>query len=109
VQCGNLILGEMEASNGFKSSTKMREPQLCDIFRMAGGRLFRFRHDSMDLAPPGGKDTDANGPRPIGHFWLCERCSNVYTLHNEPGRGVVILQLWPELPATKNDMHLPSP
>ena len=75
---------------------------------LAGGRLFRFRRESMDLAPAGGMDTGANGPRPIGHFWLCERCSNVYTLNYKPGQGVVILPLWPELPAAKTHMHLPA-
>jgi hypothetical protein len=45
----------------------------------------------------------------VGHFWLCERCSNVYTLNYQPHRGIVILPLWPELPPAKNEMHLPSP
>jgi hypothetical protein len=75
---------------------------------LGGGHLFRFRRDSMGLAPACGENTRANGPRPIGHFWLCERCSNIYTLNYKPGRGVVILPLWPVLPAAKNDMHLPA-
>jgi len=75
---------------------------------MAGGKLFRFPRERVDLASSDGKDTSADGSHPIGHFWLCERCSNVYTLHYEPGRGVVILTLWPELPAAKDNMHLPA-
>src|ERR1700682_3052696 len=75
---------------------------------LAGGRLFRFRRDSRDLAPAGGGDTGGRDSHRIGHFWLCERCSNVYTLHFEPERGVAITPLWPELPAASNDMHLPS-
>jgi hypothetical protein len=42
------------------------------------------------------------------HFWLCERCSNLYTLKYQPGQGVKILSLWPQLPAAENNMHLPS-
>ena len=75
---------------------------------LAGGKLFRFPREHREVAPMGGKDTCASGSHSIGHFWLCERCSNVYTLHYEPDRGVVILPLWPELPAAKNNMHLPA-
>jgi hypothetical protein len=73
---------------------------------LAGGKLFRFPRERHELAPTDGRDTSASGSHPIGHFWLCERCSSVYTLHYEPGRGVVIHALWPELPAAKNYMHL---
>ena len=39
----------------------------------------------------------------------CEQIgSGVYRLDYQPGRGVVILPLWPELPAAKNNMHLPA-
>jgi hypothetical protein len=75
---------------------------------MAGGRMFRFRRGSSEIPTGGGWDAAAGAAHMIGHFWLCERCSNVYTLHHEPGRGVVILPLWPELPAAKNSMHLPA-
>jgi len=75
---------------------------------MAGGKLFRFPREHRELASSDGKDASASGSHPIGHFWLCERCSNVYTLHFEHGRGVVILPLWPELPAAKDNMHLPA-
>jgi hypothetical protein len=76
--------------------------------RMAGGQLFRYRRDPMDLAPADGMDGGTNASRPTGHFWLCERCSNVYTLHYETGRGVVIDALRPELSAAQNNMHLPA-
>jgi hypothetical protein len=76
---------------------------------LAGGKLFRFRGDSGQHVATDGNDAGASGSHSVGHFWLCERCSNVYRLDNVPGRGVVILPLWPELPAAKNKMHLPSP
>jgi hypothetical protein len=75
---------------------------------MGGGKLFRFPREHRELASSDGKDASAGGSNAIGHFWLCERCSNVYTLHFEHGRGVVILPLWPELPAAKDNMHLPA-
>ena len=77
--------------------------------RLAGGKLFRFRRESGQNTPTDGNNGGASESHPVGHFWLCERCSIVYQLDYVPGRGVVILPLWPELPAAKNDMHLPSP
>jgi hypothetical protein len=76
---------------------------------LAGGKLFRFRRESGQHIPTDGNDAGASESHPVGHFWLCERCSNVYRLDYVPGRGVAILPLWPELPAAKNKMHLPSP
>jgi len=76
---------------------------------LAGGKLFRFPREHHETGPTNEKNTGASVSNPIEHFWLCERCSNIYTLHYEPGRGVVILPLWPQLPAAKNNMHLPSP
>lgn len=75
---------------------------------LAGGKLFRFPREHNEHASTNRNDARANDSRPIGHFWLCERCSNIYTLNFVIGRGVVILPLWPELPAARNKMHLPS-
>ncbi len=74
---------------------------------LSGGRMYRFRRDISQDTSTNGTDTGVGHAHPIGHFWLCERCSNVYRLDYRPGRGVVILPLWPELPAAKNNMHLP--
>jgi hypothetical protein len=88
---------------------KCANPNCAAAFEwLAGGRMFRFRRDSGELALAYGRDAGASRSHPVGHFWLCERCSNVYTLHYEPGRGVVILPLWPELPAAENKMRLPN-
>ena len=76
---------------------------------LSGGRLFRFPRNSVQQGSADETHSNAGGPYRIGHFWLCERCSNIYTLDYAAGRGVVILPLWPELPAAKNSMHLPSP
>lgn len=74
---------------------------------LAGGKLFRFHRESAGAAAAGGMEVNASVSHRIGHFWLCERCSNIYTLQYEAGRGVVILPLWPRLPAAKSNMHLP--
>jgi len=73
----------------------------------AGGKLFRFPRESA--AP----EVSASNPLArnvhlTGHFWLCEKCSSVYTLQDQPGHGIVIRPLWPELPAAKEEMRLPA-
>jgi len=75
---------------------------------LAGGKLFRFQREHKEFVSSNGTDSNAIGSHPVGHFWLCERCSSVYTLRYEPGRGVAIVPLWPELPAAKNYAHLPA-
>jgi hypothetical protein len=74
---------------------------------LAGGKLFRFQRDSgeSDQGAAGGAGSGFHGR---GHYWLCERCSNVYTLRLEPVRGITIVPLWPELPAAETHMHLPA-
>ena len=76
---------------------------------LAGGKLFRFARDSNEAESTSGNGASATRPHATGHFWLCERCANVYTLQYERGRGVVIRPLWPQLPAAENEMHLLAP
>jgi hypothetical protein len=75
---------------------------------LAGGKLFRFPRQGSEVHECGGAGSADGRTHSIGHFWLCERCSNIYRLQYEFARGVTILPLWPELPAAKNDMHLPA-
>lgn len=75
---------------------------------LGGGRLFRFPRDLTQSSSTGSNGDSPTNPNRIGHFWLCERCANVYTLKDKPGRGVVIAPLWPEPPAATSDMRLPS-
>jgi hypothetical protein len=76
---------------------------------LGGGKLFRFPRQDRGSVSLDGNSARPNSSHPIGHFWLCEHCSNVYRLDYVSGRGVVILPLWPQLPAAKNDMRLPCP
>ena len=75
----------------------------------AGGRLFRFPRGADGQVPAAyANDPMARDFHTTAHFWLCEKCSSVYTLQQEPGHGVVIRPLWPELPAAKEEMRLPA-
>jgi hypothetical protein len=72
----------------------------------AGGRMFRFQRGPQQPVSGEANASDVASGHPAGHFWLCERCSSIYTLQYSPGRGVVIQPLWPELPAAENNMRL---
>ena len=74
---------------------------------LGGGRLFRFPRDASE-ALASATDGPISKSHATGHFWLCEKCSNVYTLQFEPGRGVVIRPLWPALPLNKLERHSPA-
>lgn len=73
---------------------------------LAGGRLIRVPHDPEQKASLGENSGALSHSHEIGHFWLCEKCSNIYTLQFKSGHGVVIRPLWPELPAAGNSMRL---
>lgn len=73
---------------------------------MAGGKLFRLYRTSGRLASVTDQQSNGADWRGIGHFWLCEHCSNVYTLRYDQKRGVVIQPLRLELAPAHNDMLL---
>ena len=74
-----------------------------------GGKFFRFRPESV---PAGKSDTTADLTKEshaVRHYWLCERCSQVFTLvYDQQSRAVVVRELWPELPVTKTRKELPA-
>lgn len=53
-----------------------------------GGRFFRFRQDASE--PP-------SGIHGVRHFWLCERCSHLFTLAYEEQAGVILKISWPDV------------
>ncbi len=71
-----------------------------------GGKFFRFRPDPV---PASGSDStvdSSGGIHGVRHYWLCERCSHVFTLVYEEEYGVVLKVLWPELPGAETHKEL---
>jgi hypothetical protein len=81
-----------------------------------GGRFFRFRPESSSIVEGENKaaaDTPVAGGTPVNpaegdsedcghgmkHYWLCEKCSRVYTLAHDDTLGVIIKLLWTQIPA----------
>jgi hypothetical protein len=68
---------------------------------LGGGKFFRFRPDSSAANPNHPKDQAACGPHSVRHYWLCERCSQGFSLAYDESQGVVLKLVWPELPAAE--------
>lgn len=64
-----------------------------------GGKFFRFRPAQVSANVSNSRTDSTIGRHDIKHYWLCERCSRVFTLVEGAGYGVVLKLLWPELPA----------
>jgi hypothetical protein len=53
------------------------------LFDYREGRFFRFHKEyPCGETPP--------NTHSVQHFWLCGKCSELYTLGNEEGRGIVM-------------------
>ena len=85
-----------------KEHPKCANPACPTAFHWTGGgKFFRFRPDPV---PASGSDATADSPHGIHdvrHYWLCERCSHVFTLVYEEAYGVTLKVLWPELPVAE--------
>ena len=71
----------------------------CAFHWTGGGKFFRFRPD-----PVSANDSKADTPsavQGVRHYWLCERCSHIFTLVYSEESGVVLKVLWPELPSSE--------
>jgi hypothetical protein len=62
-----------------------------------GGRFLRFRPDPVSANGSNPTADSPGGIHDVKHYWLCERCSHVFTLVYEEGCGVVLKLLWQEL------------
>jgi hypothetical protein len=86
---------------------KCSNPSCAESFEwLAGGKLFRFRRESVAKQSPDAPSPLMDYSHHVEHFWLCEKCSQIFTLEYKQGEGVLIRLLWPSLPAAENDMHL---
>jgi hypothetical protein len=75
-----------------------------------GGKFFRFRPEVAETSGSAWRDAladaSADASHMVRHYWLCERCSLVFTLAYEEEYGVVLKLLWPELPAVEGHTEL---
>jgi len=67
---------------------------------LAGGRFFRFGPGALAQETKEQVAEDAEKTAPAKHYWLCEGCSQVYTLEQDEADTVVVKVLWPEIPAS---------
>ncbi len=92
-----------------KLHPKCANPACPTAFRwLAGGKFFRFRPESV-----ASHSNDEGAPSHLGipgveHFWLCDRCSHVFTLAFEEDHGVILKLLYPVLLAAEHPKQLTS-
>jgi hypothetical protein len=75
---------------------------------LQGGRFFRFSPEPGNAGPveqPTELPTDRHD---VKHFWLCEHCSQVFTLVYTEENGVVLKLLRPELPLATGRKEMPA-
>lgn len=73
-----------------------------------GGKFFRFSRGHGPGSCKVGEGHPDNAHH-VEHFWLCEHCSQMFTLYCEPTRGVMIRPLRPESPATAEEEEVVMP
>lgn len=77
-----------------------------DFHWTGGGKFFRFRPDPVSATGSNPTVDSPGGIHGVRHYWLCERCSHVFTLGYEQEYGVVLKVLWPELPGAETHKEL---
>jgi hypothetical protein len=86
---------------------KCANPACATAFHwLAGGKFFRFRPEPS-VSQPKDKDGQPSAMTPgVTHYWLCERCSQVFALIYDENQGVMLKLLRPELPAAESPKQL---
>jgi len=84
-----------------KQHPKCANPACSTAFHWTGGgKFFRFRPDPGSATTGIGSIADTpGGIHGVRHYWLCERCTHVFTLAYDASCGVIIKLLWPEIVA----------
>jgi hypothetical protein len=81
-----------------KQHPKCANPACSTTFHWTGGgKFFRFRPDPESAISKSSIIDSPGGVHGVKHYWLCERCSHVFTLVYDAQCGIVIKLLWPEL------------
>ena len=71
-----------------------------------GGKFFRFRPDPISASESDSTADSPSGIHGVRHYWLCERCSHVFTLVYDEQYGVTLKLIWPELAAGETHKEL---
>jgi hypothetical protein len=80
-----------------KQHPKCANPACSIAFHWTGGgKFFRFRPDPDSSANANSKEGTLGGTHGVKHYWLCERCTHVFTLVYDERHGAIIKLLWPE-------------
>ena len=67
---------------------------------LAGGKFFRFRPEEH-LRRISRRQIHRPHIMGVKHYWLCERCSGLFTLVYEQEQGIVLKPRWLGLPIAK--------
>jgi hypothetical protein len=90
-----------------KLHPKCANPACPTAFRwLAGGKFFRFRPESVACHSKDKGAPSLLGISGVEHFWLCDRCSHLFTLVFEEHEGVVLKVLYPALSAAEQPKEL---
>jgi hypothetical protein len=71
-----------------------------------GGKFFRFRPDPVATNGNNPTADSRGGIHGVRHYWLCERCSHVFTLVYDEEHGVTLKLIWPELAVRETDKEM---
>ena len=83
-----------------KQHPKCANPACPTAFQWTGGgKFFRFRPDPAPQSDSVSTTDSPGGIHGLRHYWLCEQCSQMFTLVYDTQCGVTLKILWPELAA----------
>ncbi len=90
-----------------KQHPKCANPACPTAFHWTGGgKFFRFRPDPVSTHANNTTADSTGGIHGVRHYWLCERCSHVFTLVYDEEHGVTLKLIWPELSAGETRKEL---
>ena len=75
---------------------------------LGGGKFFRFRPDAAGDKPSDRASNSRKSSSSVKHYWLCEHCSQMFSLAYDNELGVVLTLLRTELPSPEIYKHLPA-
>ena len=90
-----------------KQHPKCANPACPTAFRWTrGGKFFRFRPNPASQSVNSSETEAPHGIHGVRHYWLCERCSQIFTLVYDDQCGVALKVVWPELPLEETKKEL---